>query len=968
MSENGLRPAKELHWRTFLIALGVAALIFLPFVLEDRGYFLFYGDFNVQQIPFYQMCHDAIRDGEVFWNWDTDLGVNFIGSYSFYLLGSPFFWLTIPFPSDVVPYLMAPLLVLKFALAAFTSYFYIRRFVRTPRTAMLCSLLYAFSGFSVYNIFYNHFHEAIIFFPLLLLGLETLITENRRGVFALAVFICAVSNYFFFFGMVVFTVIYWFVRTCSGCWRQRATSLLKIIGEAVIGVGLAAALLVPTLHTVLQNSRLSSVLSGWNALMYGKEQIYANILEVFFFPPDIPARPVFFPGADVKWASLGGWLPLFGMVGVIAFLQGKKGHWARRLIFICLFMALVPILNSAFYAFNSAYYARWFYMPILIMCVATGQAIDDRRVEWGSAFRWSFGITLAATLVIGLFPSGVSEGEVTGWGVYTDPGDSMYRTRYWVTCGIALLCLLIVRFLMVSMRRNPGRFLNGSIALVCAVAVSYSVFFVASGKQHGYGRDITVDQLIEGELDLGQDEETFRVDVYDGVDNTGMLLDLYSINAFHSVVPGSVTEFYNYVGEERVVASRPTVATPAIRSLLSVKYLLDNVKTGGQFEGADGTAMPGYTYDRTEDGFKVYRNDNYIPLGFAYDAYMTRAQCEQFGNGYRDDMMLKAILLEGGAVARYADILPNIEQLESFSEDTSWDTGYFSEEVVSRDCAALRSRASYDFRETKRGFTCKINLESANLVFFSVPYDDGWKAYVNGQPVKIERANIGFMAVPVGSGESEIEFRYTPPGLYAGIVISAVSVLALALYLVLSASYKKKHPFAPEYPEGEELRELWDECDAEEERLAEEERERLEAERLAREEEEDEDDGYFPGGDVSLGKISDRVGQYRERAGGFTITPPGDRRGSDSGGEDRQGGENPGGDPGGGNSVVSGGANGADEERPGGDHDSTSGVGCSDEESPGGNGDFEPPAGNGGTDGPESGPADGGGTAGRSGK
>ena len=29
--------------------------------------------------------------------------------------------------------------------------------------------------------------------------------------------------------------------------------------------------------------------------------------------------------------------------------------------------ALVPILNSAFYALNSSYYARWYYMPVLVL-------------------------------------------------------------------------------------------------------------------------------------------------------------------------------------------------------------------------------------------------------------------------------------------------------------------------------------------------------------------------------------------------------------------------------------------------------------------------------------------------------------------------------------------------------------------------------------------------------------------------
>ena len=79
-----------------------------------------------------------------------------------------------------------------------------------------------------------------------------------------------------------------------------------LIFEAVLGVCLSAFLLLPSILAIIDNTRVSSILLGWNAIMYGKEQIYGNIIECFFFPPDIPARPVFFPGANVKWSSLGG--------------------------------------------------------------------------------------------------------------------------------------------------------------------------------------------------------------------------------------------------------------------------------------------------------------------------------------------------------------------------------------------------------------------------------------------------------------------------------------------------------------------------------------------------------------------------------------------------------------------------------------------------------------------------------------
>ena len=183
---HSLQKGREKGLMTFGIALAAAFVIFLPYLILDKGYFIYYGDFNVQQIVFYRQAHDAVRSGNIFWSWTTDLGANFIGSYSFYLLGSPFFWLTIPFPSAAVPYLMAPLLILKFACSAATAYLYLRCFVK-PEHASLGALLYAFSGFSLYNVFFNHFHEAIVYFPLMLWGMEKFMKDGRRGVFAVIV-------------------------------------------------------------------------------------------------------------------------------------------------------------------------------------------------------------------------------------------------------------------------------------------------------------------------------------------------------------------------------------------------------------------------------------------------------------------------------------------------------------------------------------------------------------------------------------------------------------------------------------------------------------------------------------------------------------------------------------------------------------------------------------------------------------
>ena len=204
---------------SFLIALLTAVLLFVPFIIYNGGIFFYYGDFNVQEIPFYQICHDAVRSGQMGWNHTTDLGSDLISSYSFYILGSPFFWLTIPFPNWFVPYLIGPLLILKFACASASASVYLKRYVHNPQYAVLGGLLYAFSGFSVYNMFFFHFHEPIIMFPLLLAALDSFLYDKKRGIFAIAVAAAAIVNYYFFVGMVIFVIAYFFMLTFTKTYK-----------------------------------------------------------------------------------------------------------------------------------------------------------------------------------------------------------------------------------------------------------------------------------------------------------------------------------------------------------------------------------------------------------------------------------------------------------------------------------------------------------------------------------------------------------------------------------------------------------------------------------------------------------------------------------------------------------------------------------------------------------------------------
>lgn len=116
---------KSNYWRVFALCFFTAVLLFASHCIVDAvaggGYFHYAGDFNDQQINFYQYANAFVKNGGSF-SWATDLGSGFVNSYSFYLLGSPFFWLSMVVPARLMPWAMVPLLCLKMAVAGGGGY------------------------------------------------------------------------------------------------------------------------------------------------------------------------------------------------------------------------------------------------------------------------------------------------------------------------------------------------------------------------------------------------------------------------------------------------------------------------------------------------------------------------------------------------------------------------------------------------------------------------------------------------------------------------------------------------------------------------------------------------------------------------------------------------------------------------------------------------------------------------------
>lgn len=77
-----------------------------------------------------------------------------------------------------------------------------------------------------------------------------------------------------------------------------------------------------------------------------------------------------------------------------------------------------------------------------------------------------------------------------------------------------------------------------------------------------------------------------------------------------------------------------------------------------------------------------------------------------------------------------------------------------------------------------------FNAAQEETLVISQPYEDGWTATVNGQPVELQAAYDGLMGIPVQTGNNVVELHYLTPGLVPGAVVGIASVTLFAVWRI----------------------------------------------------------------------------------------------------------------------------------------------------------------------------------------
>ena len=741
-------------WHCVLLSAFAALAVFLYYIIHNRGYFTVTADFNSQQIPFTIDLHNQLKHGLDGWVWNYDLGQSMIKAFSFSALGSPFFWISMLAPARAFPYVAGWIYCLKYVAAAVTSYFFFVRFVKDDRYAVIGAMLYAFSGFQAVNLVFYSFHDVVALFPLLLIGLEKAAGEERdRLFFTLAVFLNCLVNYFFFVQEVLFLVLYFLFRFSDRDVRLVLSRMLNCMVCGLVGVGMAAILFLPNAIYMLSSPRMD--VDVRKDLFYdGRELLF--IIKGILLPAESLHDQTCL--MQENYLSVSCYLPMVGIVPMLVYIRRHR-DWLTGLLLCCLVISAFPMLSAGFTLFTEVYY-RWWYMFTAVMALAACivlESAQEREILRAAMIQLVL-IAVFFVLVNSISPAPGEESTV------------YHMKRLIAFCAVSASGAVLTWMANRFSGRKEILLCLGVTVFAVLINVSVIQIYKIYNKDDGSGLKHSV--TVGSQLDVIDPQ--YRYDIRsNALSLTG---DASSMAIFSSTRNEGSVEFDALFGYFNGFSSMDKASVDGLCELMGARYYIENE--------TDGTHVREYHVDGTD---YYVQEKPACPIGFAMDRYILKEDFDQIVVGRRGVVLLQAAVIEAEDEAKISD---RAERAGVFDVPLGADPAKLAE--------TNRASAVESFSRDNRGFRCVSDFDRDTMIYFSVPYEPGWHAAVDGVPAELIDSG-GMMLLPVDAGEHTIQFRYATPGFKLGLAISLASFAVLLTYASINkkrAGAADPHPHA----------------------------------------------------------------------------------------------------------------------------------------------------------------------------
>ena len=781
-------------------------------------------DMYHQYCPYFMEFREKLTTGgSLLYSWNIGLGSDFIATYAYYL-ASPLNWLLILCPKGIVIEFMTFITWIKISLCGLFFFWLLEEKFELKREngtykiyatvpALVFSLAYAFSGFVATYSWNIMWMDSVALAPLIILGLERLVKKNRPMLYYVALALSILCNYYISLIICIFLVLYF----CVLFFEQKQGKLsvcVRFAWYSLLAGGTGAVLLIPE---ALALGYTATATDGFPTTMKWYFGLVEELSRLC-----IGSTP--YNGTE-HWPNL--YCGVFCVFLVVLYCFNTKIKWSQKLprvVVLALFLLGFSnnILDYIWHGlhFPNSLPGRQSFLFILVMLMMGYEAL--RKLKGNKL--WHMIVALVLCLVVLIAGSFMATEDLV------EPIAFVLTGLFFVAY---TLCFVMMQIGTKQMRHMVQGFAIGlavgEIILNMVATGFYSLDRTAYlQKMDDYEVLLTLAER-DAKMEAADGEVIFyRVEDYERkTKNDGSLYGYRSATLFSSLTNIKVSHFYQSVyteGGKNYYCYNG--ANPLLSSMLSVKYMLSDNAEG---ENALRTLLG------ASDGYYLYENNYCLPLGFMVQEDVianwdnTRGekinQINELGyalgatrhilNPIEAEMTMEegittivipedgiyfanhsgcsadnlTISVNGGAGTRYNKT--GHKYLFEFGECKAGDeitVTNSKESTVSFSLYKMNLEAVEDAYKTLSEQTMvtevftdttikgSIEVVEAGRLVLSIPYEDGWTIFVDGEECESLDFKDAFLSVYLEEGAHTIELKYMTPGFKIGVIISGASI------------------------------------------------------------------------------------------------------------------------------------------------------------------------------------------------
>lgn len=563
------------------------------------------------------------------WNMSIGYGADILATLNYYGVGDPLNLLYGLVPEKNMEQMYNFMILLRMYLAGLAFVIYSRKMKKRSFGTVMGALVYVFCGFS-FRLGLRHpfFLNSMIYFPMLCLGIEKIYKKEKPYVFILTVAVAAMSNYYFLYMLTIFSVIYAWIRFYEYVKEDRIRKFFltvgQFIGYYVLGIAMAAAVLLPSVIGFLGNGRYGNGVNFLTLIVY-PAKYYMLVLDNI-----------------IGYGNAGnntnvGYLPIAGIAILFVLFSQRMKHKKYKAAFLACIIALAfPIFGFAFNGFSYAS-NRWSFVLSFIAALLVAEMYPRFFLM---SKKQKIGIAAGIVLYIAIVGISLLSGN-----------ESLLGNNQGNLLAGALMAVFFLVFLLAQSREWDHK------NKLCRICIA--VLMVVSAGVHGYYRfDMDQKGYVKEFLDYGTAAETLQAKQVEMLNqikddslyrvhaegykykNYGLYNNLNTISGYYSITPGNISKTINSfqtLGMQYSDKYHGLDQRMGLLTLSGVKYMTTSKEND----------VP-YGFKKIKQNGKVglYENQYALPLAYSYDTYITENQYEALNGVGREQAMLENIVLK----------------------------------------------------------------------------------------------------------------------------------------------------------------------------------------------------------------------------------------------------------------------------------------------------------------------------------